>query len=185
MTTIEQEAGFSAREFRDALGLFASGVVVVTSTTPGGERLGMTVSSFNSVSLEPPLVLFSVGRGAHAFAAWQAAKTFAINVLAEEQSTVSTRFARPLTDKWAGIRSAADVNGCPIVPGALLLLSCTSHAHHDGGDHLIVVGRVDALAHVGRHAARPLVFFGGQYRRLDAEHAIAAPFDAGGWSHGW
>ncbi|MBR1223049.1 flavin reductase family protein [Bradyrhizobium sp. U87765 SZCCT0131] len=185
MTTIEQDTGFTARAFRDALGLFASGVVVVTSTTPEGERLGMTVSSFNSVSLEPPLVLFSVGRGAHAFAAWQAAETFAINVLAEEQSTISTRFARALTDKWAGFRAGQDVNGCPVLPGTLVLLSCTTHARHDGGDHLIIVGRVDALRQVGRHAARPLVFFGGQYRRLDADHAIEAPFDARDWSHGW
>lgn len=176
---------FSDRVFRDTLGLFATGVVVVTCTARNRERFGATVSSFSSVSLNPPLILFSIGRNTHAFAAWEATDNFAVNVLAEDQSTVSTRFARALTDKWEGLDTDADINGSPILPGTLAWLSCTSYAKYDGGDHLIVVGRVDALTSPRLADPRPLVFFAGKYRRLDSDHPIQTPPDTSEWLHGW
>src|SRR5260370_22453835 len=152
---------FSDRDFRDALGLFATGVAVITGTAQDGERLGATVSSFSSVSLEPPLVLFSLGRNARAFQAWESIKTFAVNILAEDQSATSTKFARALTDKWEGIEPRFAANGAPLLHGVLGWLECTSYARYYGGDHIIFVGRVDALPVRERSAALPLGSFGG------------------------
>lgn len=176
---------FSDRQFRDTLGLFASGVVVVTSTTPTGARLGVTVSSFSSLSLDPPLVLFSLSRNAKSFAAWEVAEHFVINVLAEHQSSLSTRFARASIDKWANIEFASDQYGSPVLSGALAVLSCTAHARFDGGDHLILVGKVNALTSANQPDRRPLIFYGGSYRRLDSEFAIQTPTDAIAWLQGW
>jgi flavin reductase (DIM6/NTAB) family NADH-FMN oxidoreductase RutF len=176
---------FSDRDFRDALGLFATGVAVITGMTRDGARLGVTVSSFSSVSLDPPLVLFSMGRNAGGFPAWQAIKTFAVNILAEEQSASSTRFARALTDKWEGVEPRFAANGSPLLHGALAWLECTSYASYDGGDHVIFVGHVDALTVRTGPDARPLVFFGGRYRQLDSGRLIQTPPDTDLWLHGW
>jgi flavin reductase (DIM6/NTAB) family NADH-FMN oxidoreductase RutF len=176
---------FSSRQFRDTLSLFASGVVVVTSIARSGERLGLTVSSFSSLSLEPPLILFSINRNAKSFPAWRAAKHFAVNVLAEHQSALSTRFARALSDKWADLDFGRDQYGSPTLPGALAVLSCSSYEKLDGGDHMILVGRVDALATSSSSDPRPLIFFAGAYRRLDSEFAIQTPVEAAACLQGW
>ena len=182
-TTLDRS--FTDRDFRDALGLFATGVAVITGLTDEGARLGATVSSFSSVSLDPPLVLFSISRSARAFPAWETIKRFAVNILAEEQSATSTRFARALTEKWEGVERRFGANGSPLLHGALAWLECTSHAKYDGGDHLILVGRVDALTVGAASDTRPLVFFGGKYRRLDIDRLIQTPSDADQWLHGW
>ena len=90
-------------EFRNALGNFCTGITIVTAKGPDGELLGITANSFNSVSLDPPLVLFSLGRGAYSLKAFQASGAFAINVLCEDQEHLSSNFARSLTDKWTGV----------------------------------------------------------------------------------
>ncbi len=185
MTSTTADRAFSDRDFRDALGLFATGVAVITGTAQDGARLGATVSSFSSVSLDPPLVLFSLGRNAKAFPAWEAVKTFAVNILAEEQSATSTRFARALTDKWEGIECCFGANGSPLLHGALAWLECTSFARYDGGDHVIFVGYVDALTFRAASDVRPLVFFGGKYRQLDSDRLIQTPPDTDQWLHGW
>ena len=185
MSLAEVHVAFSDRDFRDALGLFATGVAVITSVASDGTRLGATVSSFSSVSLDPPLVLFSLGRSANAFAAWQAAEHFAVNILAEAQSDISTRFARAMTDKWGGVEPRSGEQGAPLLPGALAWLECTSYAKHDGGDHLIFVGRVTALTIRKSDEARPLVFFSGKYRQLNFQHRIQTPPDSDHWLHGW
>lgn len=179
------DRAFSDRDFRDALGLFATGVTVITGIAPDGARLGATVSSFSSVSLDPPLVLFSIGRNARAFSAWQTIETFAVNILAEEQSAISTRFARALTDKWEGIERRVGANGAPLLHGALAWLECTSYARYDGGDHVIFVGQVDALTVRAGSDGRPLVFYGGRYRQLDSDRRIQTPPDTDLWLHGW
>lgn len=182
---------FSDRDFRDALGLFATGVVVVTGMagkscgSDGQNYLGATISSFSSVSLNPPLILFSVGRNSKAFDSWQSVETFAINILAESQSAVSTQFARALADKWRGVSAFAGLGGIPLLSGALAWIQCRSHAKYDGGDHLIIVGRVLSLAARTGVDARPLVFFEGKYRQLDVKAGIATPPDADQWLHGW
>jgi flavin reductase (DIM6/NTAB) family NADH-FMN oxidoreductase RutF len=185
VSLVEKCRPFSDREFRDVLGLFATGVAVITSTAPDGARLGATVSSFSSVSLDPPLVLFSMGRNAKAFPAWEVVGAFAVNILAEDQSATSTRFARALTDKWQGVEPCFGANGSPLLDGALAWLECTSYATYDGGDHLIFVGRVDALTLCTTPNGRPLVFFGGGYRQLDSDRLIQTPPDTDQWLHGW
>ncbi len=175
---------FTERQFRDALGLFATGVAIVTTVTDG-VRLGLTVSSFNSVSLSPPLILFSVARNAHAFPAWRAATSYAVNILGEEQSAVSTRFARALTDKWDGVTPLYGRTGAPLIPNALAWFECEAYAHYDGGDHEIFVGRVLAFRTTTSHEPRPLVFYRGRYRQLDTEHVIDTPPGTELWLHGW
>ncbi len=107
------------RRLRDALGQFPTGVVVATAISPAGERLGMTMSSFNSVSLDPPLVLFSVHRLALSFSAWQKIEHYAINVLNEDQEELSNRFARAKGDKWEGLAPLFGKTGVPLPRGSL------------------------------------------------------------------
>jgi flavin reductase (DIM6/NTAB) family NADH-FMN oxidoreductase RutF len=176
---------FDAKAFREVLGTFATGVTVIATITAGGERLGTTASSFNSVSLDPPLVLFSIARSARSFAAWQQASAFAVNILAEEQDDISTRLARPLTDKWSGVvPEAGPAAGLPLLPGALAWMECVSYATYDGGDHVIMVGRVVSLQRQ-RLRGRPLLFYGSRYRTLDDDERIATPRNVDIWLHGW
>lgn len=175
---------FDDRRFRDALGAFSTGVAIVTGVTEGGERLGMTVSSFNSVSIAPPLVLFSVTRRAHSFEAWTKVSRYAINILSAQQEELSNRFARPLADKWTGLAVLDGETGTPVLPNALAVFECEPYARYDGGDHEIFVGRVLALRTTPHKQDLPLIFFGGRYRRLDASFHDAPPRDASifeGW----
>jgi len=168
------------RQFRSALGQFPTGVVVATARTEAGQLLGMTLSSFNSVSLDPPLILFSVLRQAHGFAQWQA-----VNVLNEEQEQVSNQFARAKGDKWDGITALTGDTGVPMLPGAAVVFECEAHARFDGGDHEIFVGRVAAMHEHAFNRGRPLVFFEGRYRQLaSAAHAHTPPHEAE-LLHGW
>jgi flavin reductase (DIM6/NTAB) family NADH-FMN oxidoreductase RutF len=171
------------RRLRDALGQFPTGVTVVTAVAANGERLGMTVSSFNAVSLAPPLVLFSVLRRAHSFTAWQAVSHYAIHVLNGEQEPLSNRFARPTGEKWIGLTPRVGISGTPLLPNALVVFECQAYDRHDGGDHEIFVGQVIALHESPAAHGQPLVFFNGRYRQL-ARAAHAAPDDAV-LLHGW
>ncbi len=161
------EAAFDQRRFRDALGAFPTGVAVITANVDAGERLGMTVSSFNSVSMVPPLVLFSVARRSHSFAAWSGLRHYAINILSQEQEAISNRFARPLGDKWSDMLIREGCTGAPLLSNSLATFECQAYACYDGGDHAILVGRVIAFnTHIYKKEL-PLVFFGGRYRRID------------------
>lgn len=176
---------FSPRDFRDALGLFPTGIAVVTAVTKSGEKIGATVSSFNSVSLEPPLVLFSVARTARAFDHWNNVEHYGVSLLEEAQSDVSTRFAKAMADKWAGFEHDSGGAGQPLLPDALARFECRSYARYDGGDHIILVGEVTAFS-LGRHPKpRPLVFFRGRYRQLDPDHIIETPPGVEHLLHGW
>lgn len=180
-----ERPSIAPQELRAVFGKFATGVTVMTAVTQTGEKLGATVSSFNSVSLDPPLILFSLARSARAFDSWAETDAFAVNVLAEDQTEISNRFARAMSDKWAGLdMTASDALGMPLIRGALAVLECATHAHYDGGDHLIIVGRVVAVQQ-SEEARRPLLFYGSRYRSLDTQHTIATPDDADVWLHGW
>lgn len=156
---------FDQRAFRNALGHFPTGVVVVTAQTEGRDPIAITVSSFNAVSLDPPLILFSVGRNAQSLPALLAAKNFGVSVLRADQSDLSSRFAGGRGEKWAGIDPVLGETGCPLIGPCLAAFECTPFAVHEGGDHLIVVGRV--LRFEIADEGEPLVFFRGGY------HAIA------------
>jgi flavin reductase (DIM6/NTAB) family NADH-FMN oxidoreductase RutF len=173
----------SQSRFRAALGRFPTGVAVATASL-GGERLGLTISSFNSVSLSPPLVLFSVARSALSFSAWQQVEHFAINVLEENQHEVSTRFAKAGASKWDGMSVIEGKTRAPLIANALVSFECAAYARHEGGDHEILVGRVLAVRLRDTAEARPLVFHCGRYRRLDDAPAPGDPADFL-FLHGW
>jgi flavin reductase (DIM6/NTAB) family NADH-FMN oxidoreductase RutF len=174
-----------ARKFRTALGKFPTGVVVVTARTPSGELVGMTMSSFNSVSLDPPLVLFSIHRKALSFAAWQSVSRYAVNVLNEDQEQVSNQFARPSGNKWEGLTILTGKNDVPMLPNAGVVFECESYARYDGGDHEIFVGRVEALHEHAFTYRRPLVFFDGRYRQLASTASAHTPPPEAELLHGW
>lgn len=135
---------FDARAFRNALGMFPTGVCVVTARAPDGEDLGMTMSSFNSLSLQPPLVLFSIGRQSHSLAQWRRAEGYAIHVLAENQREISGRFATPLGNKWAALEFDRGHAGAPLLRGVLARFECRAFARHahDSGDHVLFIAEV-------------------------------------------
>ncbi len=175
---------FTANDFRKALGLFPTGVAIISARTPDGELLGMTVSSFNSVSLEPPLVLFSVARSAASFALWEEIERYGVSVLARSQDDLSSRFSRSQGEKWALVRPQFGEHGVPLIPGALAAFECERYAVHDGGDHAIFVGRVLSIRAVAAATAEPLVFYGGRYCGVAHPSAVAAEMD-GMLLHGW
>jgi flavin reductase (DIM6/NTAB) family NADH-FMN oxidoreductase RutF len=160
---------FTDREFRNALGRFATGVTIVTAQVDG-ELLGATVSSFNSVSLSPPLILFSLSRAAFGFSLWRRAAHFGVTVLGENQHSLSDRFAQGGGDKWAGIEPKRGASGVPLLDGGVACFECRTHAFYEGGDHEIVVGRVLGFQ---ISEAAPLLFHGGRYRHLRALETAA------------
>ncbi len=162
----DQADADSQRRFRNTLAMFATGVAVITAPREAGVPVGITVASFNAVSLDPPLVLFSVDRRCLSLADLCNAPRYAVNVLADSQQDVSNRFAKANSGKWDGIdlmdRSS---QSHVLLPDALATFECDAYAQHDGGDHVIFVGRV--VNHQARHEGRPLIFFGGKYRALE------------------
>lgn len=152
---------FSTREFRRALGRFATGVTVVTARGPDGALAGLTVNSFNSVSLSPPLVLWSLGRTSPSHEIFEVASHFAVNVLGADQMELSNRFARSGAHKFDGVEWAAGQQGCPLLPRCCAWFECRVVARYPGGDHTIFIGEVEKFQHdVTRE---PLVYFGGEY----------------------
>jgi flavin reductase (DIM6/NTAB) family NADH-FMN oxidoreductase RutF len=154
------DAEFDARDFRHALARFATGVAIVTTRRPDRHLVGMTVNSFASVSLHPPLVLWSVKRDTPSADTFQDAAHFAVNVLAAYDVDVARRFSRPQVDKFAGLDHAPGLGGAPVLAGAAATFECARWAVYDGGDHAIIVGHVDRFR---RTAAPPLVFHAGHY----------------------
>lgn len=154
---------FDQRAFRNALGRFATGVTVMTTRDADGVPVGVTVNSFSSVSLDPPLVLFCLDRSATCLRSFIASARFAVNVLGEDQHEISRRFSGPRTDRWTGIGFDSGVSGSPLLHGCLANLDCTLVATHDGGDHVILVGRVEQL---NETVGRPLLYYSGGYARL-------------------
>jgi flavin reductase (DIM6/NTAB) family NADH-FMN oxidoreductase RutF len=163
----EADGRFDAQAFRSALGCFATGITIVTAVAPSGELLGVTANSFNSVSLDPPLVLFSLHRAAYSLGAFAEGGHFAVNILREEQRELSVRFAQARGDKWHGIDYETWTTGAPIIRGCLASFECRTRALYDGGDHLIFLGQVLQLRSTGR--GRPLLYFRGRYRAISGE----------------
>lgn len=164
---MQEPVVFDRRSFRDALAAFATGVTVISTVRDNGERVGITANSFGSVSLDPPLVLFSIAKKAHSHAAFLEASRFAVSVLASDQGMVSNRFAVSSGDKWSDAGYSIAGNGCPIVDGALASFECERHAHHQAGDHVILIGLVRRFERLA--TGEPLLFFRGNYRTLAAD----------------
>jgi flavin reductase (DIM6/NTAB) family NADH-FMN oxidoreductase RutF len=162
-----------ARALRHALSRFATGVCVVTALGADGDRLGMTANSFNSVSLDPPLVLFSIARSCLGFEGWISAKCYGINVLAAHQAEFSNQFAHALSDKWSGLKVETDHSGVPLLPDAIVRFVCECECRYDGGDHVILLSRVVAFDFATD--ADPLCFFAGRYRSLAPGPNISTP----------
>ena len=155
---------FDCRAFRGALGSFATGVTVLTALAPDGEWIGLTVSSFNSVSLDPPLILWSLSCTSPKLDAFRRASHYAVNVLAANQQEISDRFATRSGERFTGVPLREGLNGVPLLEGCCAWFECTQQAQHPGGDHVIFVGRVSRFAQGEPQA--PLVFHGGSYRKL-------------------
>lgn len=162
--TPKPKGAFTAREFRDALGQFVTGVTVVTTLAEDGGPVGITINSFTSVSLDPPMVLFCLDSRSRYLAAFRKAGCFAVHVLAADQRDWSVRFAGS-GDRWDGVGSTAWETGAPIIAGCLGVFECTLSAVHNGGDHKILVGQVVRLS--GGDDRRPLAFHLGRYTAVE------------------
>jgi flavin reductase (DIM6/NTAB) family NADH-FMN oxidoreductase RutF len=160
------ERNFNGREFRDALAQFATGVTVVTTCAPGGGYVGLTVNSFSSVSLVPPLILWSLDRRAGSLAVFRDAARFAVNVLAHDQRALARRFASPAGNRFAGVPLRLGAHDMPLLEGCVAWFECTLHAQHEAGDHVIFIGEVVHCAH---GSGMPLLFHAGRYVDVDVE----------------
>ncbi|MGI9134685.1 MAG: flavin reductase family protein [Rhodoferax sp.] len=158
---------FSGAEFRHALGMFATGVTIVTARSTQGQLVGLTANSFNSVSLAPPLVLWSLGRAAGSMAVFEAGSHYAINILGAEQLELARQFAQRGIDRFAGVACSTGVCGAPLLEGAVASFECFNRSRYVEGDHVIFVGEVEHCTH--RPGAAPLLFHGGRYY---AEHPL-------------
>jgi flavin reductase (DIM6/NTAB) family NADH-FMN oxidoreductase RutF len=148
---------------RECLGQFATGVTIVTTRGADGEPVGLTANSFNSVSLNPPLVLWSLAKRATSLALFAAHSHYAINILAAGQIELARRFAtRGLTDRFAGVAHREGSGGVPLLDGCVAWFECANLRRYDEGDHVIFVGAVEHCA-VGAAGASPLIFHGGRY----------------------
>jgi flavin reductase (DIM6/NTAB) family NADH-FMN oxidoreductase RutF len=156
-----QPPGFSPQEFRAALGMFATGVTIVTARTAEGQVIGLTANSFNSVSLEPPLVLWSLSQAAASLPVFRAGSHYAINVLAKDQKALAERFAQRGNDRWNGVSFIDGHGGAPLLEGAAATFECFNRSRYEEGDHVIFVGEVERCN--WRTGASPLLFHGGRY----------------------
>ena len=166
---------FDQKKFREALGCFATGVVIVTGLNADRMPIGLTANSFSSVSLAPPLVLFCLDRQAQSLEAFQASLHFVINVLHKDQQDLAQRFANPTLDRFHSLSYETWDTGCPILSDALVSLECDQRAKYDGGDHVIFIGEVRCLRYrnsistLDSKAAtclEPLLYFQGRYRQM-------------------
>ncbi|MBH2019908.1 MAG: flavin reductase family protein [Burkholderiales bacterium] len=152
---------FSPREFRASLAMFATGVTIVTARTPDGILVGLTANSFNSVSLNPPLVLWSLSQAASSMAALSTGSHYAINILAADQKELAERFASRREDRWLDVPFTEGVCGAPLLDGAAATFECFNRSRYEEGDHVIFVGEVERCSH--RAGAAPLLFHGGKF----------------------
>ena len=160
-TMADAAATFDTREFRRALGTFPTGVAVVTTCAASGAFVGLTINSFSSLSLEPPLVLWSLNVASPSLSAFDRARCFAVNILAEDQVELSKRFASPVANKFSRLEIHAGIEGVPLLAGCAAHLECRAAARHNGGDHILFIGHVERFGYDAQK--RPLVFFAGKY----------------------
>jgi flavin reductase (DIM6/NTAB) family NADH-FMN oxidoreductase RutF len=141
--------------------MFATGVTIVTARTPAGVLVGLTANSFNSVSLDPPLVLWSLSQGASSMAALSTGSHYAINVLAADQKELAERFASRREDRWLDVAFTEGLSGAPLLTGSAATFECFNRSRYEEGDHVIFVGEVERCSH--QAGAAPLLFHGGRF----------------------
>ena len=174
----------SSREFRRACGHFLTGVTIVTARAADGAPAGLTVNSFTSVSLEPPLVLVCVDRRSATYPAFVQGSHYAVHVLRHDQRELSTRFATPRTDRFAGLVWRPGLGGAPLLREFTALFECVALTAQDAGDHGLFVGRVERVEI--RDSDSPLAFYRGAYVRIEREGAERLPEEAAElWRLGW
>ena len=156
-----QLPGFSTPEFRASLAMFATGVTIVTARSATGELVGLTANSFNSVSLSPPLVLWSLAQTASSMAALSKGSHYAINILAADQKELAERFSSKRADRWKGVSFIDGMAGAPLLTGAAATFECFNRSRYEEGDHVIFVGEVERCSH--REGAAPLLYHGGKF----------------------
>ncbi|EBA08292.1 flavin reductase family protein [Sagittula stellata] len=164
------ESGFDPRAFRAALGCFATGVTVITAQAEG-QRVGVTANSFNSLSLTPPLILWSLLKTSSSYPVFEAASHFAVNILAHDQIELSNHFARRSDDKFAGIDVIEGQGGCLMLPETCATIQCARENILDGGDHWILIGRVTGFE---TSDSAPLLYHRGQYSLAQPHPQVAA-----------
>jgi 3-hydroxy-9,10-secoandrosta-1,3,5(10)-triene-9,17-dione monooxygenase reductase component len=169
----DSESVIDPRAFRKALGQFATGVTIVTACGPQGERVGATVSSFNSVSLEPPMVLWSLDKRAYSRPVFESSTHFAVHVLSLDQKELAHRFASAGADKFAGLQCGDGLGNAPLMGDCAACFECETRHRYDGGDHVIFVGEVKRFKHA---AGAPLVFHGGTF--AETRQLSGVPIDA-------
>jgi flavin reductase (DIM6/NTAB) family NADH-FMN oxidoreductase RutF len=158
---------FAPDVFRAVLGQFATGVTIITTRAPGGELIGITASSFNSVSLTPPLVLWSLATQSSSMPVFQSNSHYVINVLSASQVDLCMRFARVKGDRFEGVAYHTTASGIPIIDGALAWFECHNRSRYAEGDHVIFVGEVERCAlNPAVAGADPLVFHSGAFHTL-------------------
>lgn len=163
MTNDIREALPTAAELRKALGSFVTGVTVVTAEDDAGRKVGVTANSFNSLSLDPPLVLWSIGQRSRSLPVFQAARRFAVNILSSSQVDTSRRFATQGQDKFSQTGHRASPLGNPILEGCVAHFDCSLWAMHEAGDHTLFIGQVQGFAYSD---LQPLAYGAGRYMRL-------------------
>jgi 3-hydroxy-9,10-secoandrosta-1,3,5(10)-triene-9,17-dione monooxygenase reductase component len=157
---MDDSSEFDGREFRSALGAFATGVTIVTAIGPDGTRVGVTANSFNSVSLDPPMILWSLAKTSRSLEVFEKAAYWAVHILAADQDQLSNHFAKSGVDKFADIDVEAGAGGVPLLRNCASRLQCRTAFMYEGGDHVIFVGEVLKF---DRRDVAPLVFHGGKY----------------------
>ena len=171
MTATPADVGITSEEFRRAMGHFATGVTVVTSVGPDGQPVGTTANAVSSLSLDPPLILVCFGRASLTLEAIRRHRAFVVNVLAAPQQDLSANFARRgLAAAWDGVPHRPGPTGSPRLEGVLAALECTVERSFPGGDHEIVIGRLQYVETAAAGAA-PLLFWRGSYLSFDDEEA--------------
>lgn len=161
---------FNPKQFRQALGAFTTGVTIVTTRGPDGQDYGLTANSFNSVSIDPPMVLWSINKESSSAHAFTEGSHFAVHILATDQEPLSNRFAKSGADKFSGLDLQRGPSEVPLLDGCSARFQCKTTYQYEGGDHIILVGEVLAF---DRYDKAPLVFHSGGYRRLITDAARA------------
>lgn len=155
---------FSERDFRNCLGSFTTGITIATTADSDKNPCGVTINSFTSVSLKPPLILFNLGKESYHHETFTHAEGFVMNILSEQQITHAQLFANSFSSPWDAIDHGKTPNGLPALKGCAALLECERYAVYEGGDHSIIVGKVTHLEY--HHDAFPLLYFRGKYHTI-------------------